>query len=390
MSCIKRAGALWVLAFALAGCGGGGGGSSPVEPGGQDSYPVLVTSADFKLPAVTAAPTRLAVSGHQVGQVRASASSTVGAGVLVELLDARDPAAPVVLASARTAADGHFDIAADGLTVPAASRWLRAHLAGGDVIRAFAAGWTELTPGSESALTEVARLRQAGALTAHTLTQTELNGLQVQAGLVWESRFGGLSVAQARRSVLDFLHYHHPWNAQLDNLALAAPEPGTGDISGLWPRGATSGTAAAVLDGRNLVGRITHDCLDNLQSGLKGCSLSNTVDPAFDDGVFRYQDGLRLANGESSKDPIDALITQIGELPLLDFPTAVGTEVVYENPKIALSALPNYHASARITRRVYPAAPVAALSGTVRAVQVDLDYELAVLDTTTGPCGTIG
>ncbi|MBQ0960714.1 hypothetical protein KAK06_17295 [Ideonella sp. 4Y11] len=384
---ITSACALGLLALVVGGCGGGGGGGTPDNPpdgGTQNGYPVLVTTADFQLPAAVSPPSRAPMAGHQMGQVRANASATVGAGVLVELLDARNPAAPVVLGSARTGADGRFDIAADGSSVPAPSRWLRAQLSSGDVIRAFAAGWTDLTPASESALSEVARLRLAGAFTAHTLTRDELGGLQDQVGLLWESRFGSLAPAAARSSLLSFLRYHEPWNSQLDNLALAKPEAGTGDISGLFPRNPTNGQATAVLDGRNLVGQITHDCHDRLQPGSRSCGVGNTANAAFSDSLQRYQDGLRLTNGEGTDDPIDALVTQIGELPLVDFPLTVGTKVLFENAKINLTTLPQYHASAKVTRRVYPSAAVTALSKTVRAVQVDLDYELAVLDTSTG------
>lgn len=93
--------------------------------------------------------------------------------------------------------------------------------------------------------------------------------------------------------------------------------------------------------------------------------------------------GIRLRTDGSTSDPLSALFTQLGPLDLIEFPHTVGSRVLVDNPRLVLALDGNVRASVKITRRTYPAGPVQALGGTVQAVQVVLDYEIALLNYST-------
>jgi hypothetical protein len=83
-------------------------------------------------------------------------------------------------------------------------------------------------------------------------------------------------------------------------------------------------------------------------------------------------------------DLLSEILGEVGPLPLLEFPPAVGTRVLYDNPQFVLQIDSGIHASMRITRRTYPAEAVAALGGAPQGVRVVIDHEAAVLNLRTG------
>lgn len=381
----------FVLLALLAACGGGGGGGGGTDSGGGQTqgtdYPTLMTAQDFNLTALPAPPERAAATNQQVGQVRESAGSAVGGGVLVELLDATSPDSPVVVASTRTQSDGSFTITDAISDKPNAAKWLRATLASGASMRAFATGWTDVTPGSETALSEIGRLLRAGAFSAHTLTAQELAGLQSGVTLVWEGRYGAQPINSAVQLLTEFLRLHQPWNQQLDNLDQVSPQAGVGDIAGLWPIGTAvdwSGTAT-INNGAEIAESRRTSCTQNSASGSMDCSLLSITRGDVEDRFDVFHDGIRSIPATNNlDDPIQLLLYTVGEIPIIEFPVQTGARVVFENPKMAFGSEARYHGSARITRRTYAAAPLDALGATVQAVEVDIDYELAVIDTRGG------
>jgi hypothetical protein len=378
---------LWVLVFAggLAACGGGGGGGG--DNGGEEPvpevYPTLVRGPGFDLPSLAPPPERTRVAGRLRGEVRVGGGTLAPAGLAVELLDATDPAAPRVAASARTDAGGGFDLADALAGRPAVARWLRVRLSDGTLLRAFAGGWTEITPGTEIALAEIVRLRAAGAFDGRSLAGADLAATQAALSLWWHGRsaqpLDALGLTALRREVAVLA----PWNAQLANLASAEPKPGTGDFAGLmpvedasWPSDVT-GTEAPSSS------TVTANCLQRPPAERRDCVIRASDLPDDYDQVTVLRTGLAL-RPHDDPDPLSIALATAGELALLEHAPEVGTKVLFRDATIDLPTAPALRASVKVTRHTYPVAPFRALGGTVPAVEVVHDYEIAVLDPGSG------
>ncbi len=387
---VRAIGAGWVCAAALAvaACGGGGGGGDssppPVVVPSKLEYPVLTTGGDFTLAALAAVPDRSAVAGTQRGQALGLAGAAVQAGLTVELLDATAPATPRVLATALTAAGGSFSMTAAATATSAvapADLWLRITLADGSTLRAWASGWTEITPGTEAAVREIARLRKAGALASRALGAAELAAAQESLSLLSLSRPPAATVQAAVTSLVSFAQTHAPWNDLLDRMSAATPATGTGDIAGLMPVGSSTWQSNVVSNRVSSNSTFVSTCVGS--ATLRNCTLSSSTQPDLTDLFDVQLAGIRLRPDGSTSDALSALLTQLGPLNLIEFPHTVGTRVLVDNPRFLLALDSNVRASVKITRRTYPAGPVQALGGTVQAVQVVLDYEIAVLNYST-------
>lgn len=392
-----------VLSFsiaALAGCGGGGGGGvsgaavAPVSaptptptpapaPAPAPNFPVLVTSAAFSLPAIADPVERMAPAGHQLGRVLLPSGAAGPAGLTVEWLDASAPAAPRVLASARTDASGAFDIAGASSVAPA-DQWLRVTLPDGTVLRGFASGWTELSLGTEVALGEIARLRTAGALAARPLPMAELAIGQQSLSLLGQAQFAGQDTAAAIKSMTAFVTRFQPWNQFLERLSSATPDAGPGDVAAFLPFERVDATVPATLnaDGVTSTPQVGVGCFVGTTPKWRECYVSVPSNADLSEQLSVRPGGIFLHN-MGGTDGLDKLLYQIGDLPLLEFAPAVGTRVIYNNPQLVQDGDAAIHAAIKVTRRTYPVAPVTALGGTVAAIEVVLDYEVAILNTTT-------
>lgn len=375
----------------LAGCGGGGGGSSagggttpPAPPSPTPAaFPTLVTSATFSLPGIESPVPRDVVSGQQHGRVLLAATATAPAGALVELVDASNPGAPTVLSSASTTDTGTFSLVDPGGSVRPADLWVRVTLADGTVLRAFAAGWVDVSPGTEVTVQEMTRLLKSGAFANRPLTRADLEGTQQAATLYWQGSPDTLSPAVAVLATRDALRLQARWNALLANLALPAPAAGTGDIAGLMAQDGVTWGISVNVDGKASTDTLAARCTTNVAVSTTTCTLAAPTLPDLSEQLTVQQDGIRLQN-LSTPDVLDQVLAQVGDLPLIEFPYVVGTQVLVDNPQFILQSSTNIHAAVKITRRTYPVSSVQALGGTVPAVRVVLDYEIAVLDTSSG------
>ena len=374
---------LCVAMLVLVACGGGsgggsdGGGGPPVDVTPKLEYPVLATSVSFSLPALAAPPERSAMAGAQRGQALSAAGTVSAAGLTVALLDATVPDAPRVLATGLTAAGGTFDFATAATGVAPADLWLRLTLADGSTLRAWADGWTEITPGTEAAVQEVARLRKAGAFAGRALTAAELAAAQQSVSLLWLGRPASASAAAGVTGLVNFIRTHAPWNELLERLAAATPASGAADVAGLMPVASATWPSTVLSNGTPSALDFVFSCID--VAGGRNCTIATSGRPDLAD-LFEVQPtGVRLRPDGITSDPLSALLTQLGPLPLIEFAHAVGTRVLVDNPRFLLSLDNNIRASVKVTRRTYPAEPVQALGGMVQAVH----YEIALLDYTT-------
>ncbi len=382
----------WILAT-LAGCGGGGGGgggggagvSNPplVTTPPAPAFPTLVTSATFTLPVLQEPSSRTAVAGQQQGVVLVAPTTPAGAGVLVELLTVADPTSPVVLASARTSASGGFVLLEPSSPVKATDRWIRATLADGTLLRAYAAGWAEVTPGSETAVAELSRLLRAGAFADRPLTAADLASAQQSLTLYWAgdpvSRSPGAAVLATR----DAARVDAGWNQLLSNLALLQPEVGAGDVAGLMPANGAMWISAVDNAGKRSIDTFTASCFAETTGTGRVCGIAAPNQTDVSEQFTIRRDAIRLQNLSSPDNVLDQLLAQVGDLALLELPYQVGTRVMANDPQFVLKTATNIHAAVKITRRTYPIEQVQALSASVPAIRVVLDYEIALLDIST-------
>jgi hypothetical protein len=300
----------------------------------------------------------------------------------VELLDASNTASPRVLATGLTDSNGAFSINADVTGVGAANRWLRVDVGGGALLRAFASGWTEITPGTEVAVQELTRLQKAGRFSG--VATGPLAASQESLSLVWLGSYATLPPGRAVASLLEEVRFQAAWNRWLDRLSKGATTD-TGDIAVLvpvsdvtWPSLVTKGGLPPVTL------PIQSRCAAGLASDSNSCGISTTSDPDLGEAFLVDLVGAKLHGETIGTDPLSKLLTQVGDLALIEFPAVVGKRVLYDDPRFVLSADTSIHASVKITRRTYPAQSTSALGGSPQAICVVLDYEIAVLNTTTG------
>lgn len=367
-------------AIVLAACGGGGGGTTPPTTS-LPEYPTLVPSAAFSLPTLAAAPEHVVVAGTQQGRVVVAPGVAAVGGLTVDWLDASTPSSPVVLATTTTRADGTFSLSTNTGTIAPTDQWLRATLGDGTVLRAYATGWVEVSPGTDAALREIARLRQAGAFTAHVLAAAELAGAQESATLAWLTSPVTQSPGPASDVLVEHLRYLAPWNKLLDAFALAIVSQGAGDISGLFPVGDTFWPSTVRVNAATSAATYRSTCFAPPTSTLESCGIQSSdapgiaadTNPVRSTGVGRIQ--------PDGRPNFNQALVQVRELPLIEFPYVVGSRVLYENAAFILPLDHTIHAAIKVIRRTYPAEAIAALGGTVQAVKVVLDFEVALLDT---------
>lgn len=372
--------------IALAACGGGGGNSSvgggaTPPPTPLPAYPTLVPSAAFSLPTLVAAPEHVFVTGMQQGRVVVAPGLAAVGGLTVDWLDASTPESPIVLATTTTRADGTFSLSANAGTLAPIDQWLRTTLGDGTVLRAYATGWVEVSPGTDATLREIARLRQAGAFTGHVLAAAELAGAQESATLAWLSSPVTQPPGPASDALVEHLRYLAPWNKLLTAFASATVSQGAGDISGLFPVGDTLWPSTVTVNAATSAATYRSSCFASPTDTLASCGIQSLdapgvaadTNPVRNTGIGRIQpDGAPNFN--------QALV-QVGELPLIEFPYVVGTRVLYENAAFILPFNHTIHAAIKVIRHTYPAEAISALGGTVQAVKVVLDFEVALLDT---------
>lgn len=373
-----------VVAGLLVACGGGGGGDA--EGGGTSNYPTLVVGGSFSLPAPDALPDRSVLAGVERGQVLGAGSQPVTAAT-VELLDAEDPAAPRVLASASTGADGRFalDRPAETSAWPAARTWLRARLADGTVLRAYAAGWTALTPGTEAAHQALTRSLTRGALGTRVHTRQELADAQDAASLLWHGTAVASPPAEAAAAVAMALATQASWNQMLQRLAAATPSSGVGDVAGLLPRAAVQLQSSLVEDGAAARAvTVNQSCFD-LQGAIeRQCTFATPEQDSISEQWAASTSAVTVRSIFFERDVVTELFDAIGPLPLLEFPARPGEQVVVDRPRLDLASAPTVGANVRITRRIYAPQAVQALGTTVQAIPVVFDFEIAILDRSTG------
>jgi hypothetical protein len=374
-----------VLTIALGLCGGEIGCSGTPTPvfNRCPDFPTLVQSADFGLPKIVAPPEHPSIPGSQRGKVR-TASTSSAVGLTVELLDATLPASTVVLAASTTDADGSFSLTDTSSGLSPVDRWIRVTLADGTFMRAYATGWTEITPGTEAAVSEIARLRKAGAFTAHHFARSELAGAQESFSLVWQSSFFALGAAAAANAVREYARFHPRWNRLLENVASASASDSSGDIAGMFPLGTATWPSEITRAGITAAVDVITNCLaPGDREAHRYCSI--VARPALDltEQLDVSDRGIVLHSDVARADVLQSLVQEVGDLPLLEFPYAAGTRVLFDNPRLA-SLHDSHIGSLKITRRTYSLDTVQALGGSVQAVQVVLDYELASVDCHTG------
>src|SRR5450830_320101 len=342
---VRQLAALMFATVALAGCGGGGGGSAPAgapvpPPVATPAFPVLQTSSSFSLAPIADPAGRTALAGHQLGRVLLPNGTTASAGLKVEWLDASLPASPRVIAAATTDANGAFDIAGAS-SVAAADQWLRVTLADGAVLRAFASGWTELSFGTEVAVSEIARLRAAGALTARPLPMDELATAQQSLSLLGQARYAGEGTAAAVSSLTALLAQFPPWNQYLDRLSSATPAAGAGDVAAFLPFTEMDQARPATLVDNGVSSDLTvsfHCTLDAIPNWREcGVGAANHNDIA--EQLSVRPGGIFLHN-IGGPDGIDQLLNQIGDLPVLEFAPVIGTPSSTTTRRLSRPAMP--------------------------------------------------
>jgi hypothetical protein len=372
-----------LLALASCGGGGGGGGGSPSNtpnPPAAD-YPVVVQSGAFAFPDLAAPPERNAASATIQGRVQLTAGTPPASGTNVVLLDA---GSGTVTARTTIAADGSFSFGAPTMAAVLPDRQLRVQLADGTVLRAFAVGWSEVTPGSEVAVAEIQRLRVAGAFSAHAWAASDLAVAQDSLSLRWAAMPGAPAPAQALTRLRNDIRLLAPWNQLLDSLGGPAALPSGYDVAGLYPVDSAQAPSAVAVPGAPSAATVTSSCLRLVfTDAFKLCNSTAAALPEFSEGYRLEPQRLLVQSTRTGTTLIDSLLQQLGQLPLLEFPGSVGTKVLLDSPRITLESDPMVKATARVVRRTYPAGPVAALGGTATAVLVVLDYELAVLHSVT-------
>jgi hypothetical protein len=387
---VRQVAFLMFATVALAGCGGGGGGGgaapvgTPVPPPvATPAFPVLQTSSSFSLTPIADPAERTAQAGHQLGRVLLPNGTTAPAGLKVEWLDASLPASPRVIASAVTDANGAFDIAGTS-NVAAADQWLRVTLADGVAVRGFASGWTELSFGTEVAVSEIARLRAAGALATRPLPMDELAIGQQSLSLLGQARYAGQGTTGAITSLTALLAQFVPWNQYLDRLSSATPAAGAGDVAAFLPFTATDQPRPATLidNGVSTDLTVSLHCTVDAVPNWRECGVGAANQNDIAEQLSVRPGGIFLHN-IGGPDGIDQLLNQIGDLPILEFAPVIGTRVIYNNPQIVQASDAAIHAAIKVTRRTYPVAPVAVKGGSVAAIEVVFDYEVAILNTTT-------
>lgn len=369
----------------LTGCGGGGGSgagsASTTPPPTEMDFPVVLQSGAFSLPALEAPAERDAASATIQGRALIATGTPPPAGTSIALLDA---STNTVIARANTAADGSFDFGAPVLPSRFPDRQVRVQLGDGTVIRAFALGWTELTPGSEVAVGELQRLRTAGAFTSHAWTPGDLAIVQNSLSLRWTALAGVPTPAQAVAQLRGDIRLLAPWNKLLDSLGGTTPLASGPDVAGLYPVDSASAPSTVAAPGLPASATFTSSCsplLGNQVGKVCGTNAFGLTD--LSDSYTLEPTRLMLAAQVTGVALIDTLLQQLGSIPLIEFPGAVGTTVLVDQARITLIDKPQVHAAARIVRRTYHAAPVSALGRSPSAVLVVLDYELAVLDVVT-------
>lgn len=375
------AGALtWVLCAALlVACGGGGGGGGGGDSS-NDGYPTLAGVGALPVPPLADPAARVITTGVERGRVLTASGVPAPAGSVVDVVDASNPSALRVVASGTTDAAGNFSVTADLSALAAAGRWLRVTV-GGATLRAFAAGWTEVTPGTEAAVTEFARLRRAGRF-ATSPTLTALAASQDSLSLLWVSGHGSLAPAPAVASLLAEVRTHGMWNRWLERQSSGTADR-PGDVTGLVPVSEASTPVTVVKDGGSptnaALGRF---CSANVLSDGNNCSLSAPPDLDLYESLGLDLGGARLRPMiPTPATPLGELKSLAGDLPLIEFAPVVGTRVVYESPGFLLRGA---RAAARIVRRTYPPEPVPGLSGSPPGVRVVLDYQIALIDNASG------
>jgi hypothetical protein len=386
------------LLIVLSACGGGGGGGtvgdpppSPAPPT-QPDFPKLETSSAFKLEALEAPPERpMPELGVQQGRVWLTPDLLAPAGLKVEWLDATRPDSPVVIAFGVTDGQGGFSLKASppAMVVPALSQWLRVTLVDGSTLRAYANAWSELSPATEVAVREIARLNKAGSFWRRPLEAAELTAAQQSLTIGWQGgSLGATSGPDTINAMLRFVRFHAPWNQLLDDLARSQVSQFSGDVAGLFPRIGASYKVSLRFGSPPSAARdlkLYSDCFEG-PPGVYGysCVSANGDDRSFVDLYAWQRRGLELVNVPRDESSLSQVLAQLGPLPLLDFPFTPGLRMLADDPKFVLKINPLIHASVRISRRTYPLQMLEALGGKVPAVQVALDYEIALLDTKTG------
>jgi hypothetical protein len=375
--------ASFFVIFLLASCGGGGSSTKTAD----NQFPILVQSNNFQFAPIAQAPERIMEVGKQRGRVILLVGTSAPAGLAVDLIDAAQSASPQVLASATTDANGDFSIP-EIKTVPASDLLLRATLVDGSQLRAYATGWTVISPGTEVAVAEIMRLRKAGALAAHALTKVELSAAQESLTLLWQGKYEGQTTAAALIALPIYVRTHAAWNKLLNQFSQSVPSEGAGDIAGLmpvaqtiWPSSFTSNAT-----GTNVTSEVNFEgnCNPLGLPDIKLCGIVTSADSSLNESYKLLQTGVVLTPNTTNYDPnnlLTNLFLQVGEYQMIEFPYVMGTRVLYDNPKFTLQLNPAIRASVKITRHTYPSEAVQSLGRTVQAVQVVHDYEIAILNT---------
>lgn len=371
---------LWLLA-GLAACGGGGGGGGGGAGESIPPDPSPPAATEFKLPLLAAPPERFAQTGRLAGRAMLLANSPVPAGATVEFLDASGPTMRL-LATSLVGAEGSFDLADDPSIVKTADQWIRVTLPDSTTLRAFATGWTEITPGSEAAVREITRLRRAGGLQDPTLTTADLGATQDSLSLLWVGKFGALQPQAATEALVDFLRFHAPWNQWLDRLQADAQPRGPGDIAGLLPVDvAVSPSRFTDAQGNTLPVAFRASCIATNIPGLRSCGIGTSDIVAPFDSYAADATSIRLRGNGDRTTPIGFILDQIGDLPEIDFSPTVGTRILFNDPRYQLGNRVALEISLKITRKTYPVQTLVTSSGPLPAMQVVLEYDVSVLDT---------
>lgn len=315
---------------------------------------------------------------------------TAPAGLLVELLDAGDPFAPRIVATAATAADGQFSMADTLASLEAPRKWLRVTLPNNTVLRSFATAVAYLTPGSEAALREVTRLIRSGGLSASELSAEELRSAQDSLSLYWEGAVSGVAVEATVGALLTELRTHSIWNRFLDSLAATATVAVPGDIAGLVALDGAKwqATVTEALDGvENSADReLSHSCFPTTPStiidGPRFCGHRFGDQIAATESLEVTPLGLR-AHLVARTSQMGELSVLLGRLELVEFPYRTGVKTLLDRSQIDVRGDGTVLASVKVRRHTYPIAWVSALGATVRALPVITDFEIVFTNTQT-------
>jgi hypothetical protein len=373
----------------LAACGGGGGGSSNTNPPPAASeFPTLVKSATFSLPALAEPPQApQPVAGLIQGRVHVGPGEVAPAGTQVELIDATGPNDPVVLAAATTDSQGRYQLSDVGTSLLPARRWVRATLPGGTVLRAYARPVVDVSPGTEAAVLDITRI-DAGSGIGQRLSGLELQYAQELASLHAEGLPAKPDVGARVTSALHSLLARTVWTRFISDAGASAGDAVPGDIGGVWPIGAEYGaTITETTNGQQTTGTATlrllcQPSLPTVEDGDRVCSWSS---PSRTDlnAAFEIRAG-RIVEFLNQRTAVETILSAASPVAWMEFPPRIGTEVLYENPRVLSSSYPDLRAALKVVRRTYPIEGVQALGRTVRALRVVVDYELAIRNSITG------